>query len=989
MEVDGSTTDQTQVNSLTIAGNRTLRCYGGLGSGAFTMASLTNEGTMLFDQTGDYGCVVIVGSGGSTPVITNSGTINVISGTTDSYRHRLIGGLTNYGTIDGASGYLSLEGDVITQSSGSMGGAKLRIMGGLGSRFVVNGGTVGDSVSIESTVTDAVGGSIGRANVNSDTLELNGLGSVNRTLFYGRRLNILAPGTTGRVYPLTNGVDVAYYTGTACTVSVWNRIVDLATNVVGPALISIETTGSSTSTLNAPAGTTNHGTIRFASMGSVGPQLSLGGTFTNGGDGVVRSDVAGGEIRNGTMVNEGLIEVAEGNRLSAFSPTLTMNGGAIIAGPDLVNGGSSFRIQSGATFVYNGGTADTVSLATGASADVRSGAGPGAIYTFNRNATCVQNQSPLVTWLLGTGGTSTATLTMAAGAENRGKVRIAFRGTEDPYINLLGSFSNYDTLQCDVLAQITGGTFTNTGVVIVSPGARLLIHCPTFLMNGGAIVAGTDSAFGASTFWVRSGSTFVYNGGTADTVRLTSGSVGDVRAGAGPGTLRVFNNASSATLARNEAPSVSVLVGTGGSGAATLIASAGAINRGRILFDVKGSQNPVLSFAGACTNATEGVIASQINAGDFGGTGILTNHGTLKTEIPTGEIRAGARLGNYASGVLTGGHYDLTGKLRITGAAITKVGGDVMLRGPSAGILNQSTGGNALAALAAVGPPGALRLFSGHRFNTTATTLADSGVVEVADACTLQVGGGTGSLIVDSAGFLGGGGRVVANTTNRGTAAPGASAGRLSVQGTYSQTGTGRLVVEIGGDSAGVGYDVLSVIGTASINGSLEVRFIDGYQPPENTVFDVLTGASVTGQFSAVSVVDGQASIVYWPGKVSVVTGTLVGVPTVSDSASDSAHVTALVAPVHFGIHSVAPNPFRTSTAIRFGLTRPEVVRLEIYDATGRRVQTLVDGAQTAGAHSVPWNGQDQRGAQVGPGFYFARLTAATEVSNRKFLLVR
>jgi len=235
----------------------------------------------------------------------------------------------------------------------------------------------------------------------------------------------------------------------------------------------------------------------------------------------------------------------------------------------------------------------------------------------------------------------------------------------------------------------------------------------------------------------------------------------------------------------------------------------------------------------------------------------------------------------------------------------------------------------------------------------------------------------------------------LANVTNRGTLTPGASPGLLSVQGSYSQTGTGRFIVELGGDSSGVEHDLLAISGAASLGGSVEVRFIDGYAPPAFTAFDILTASSVTGQFSTVSVVGGEGVVIYGPGKVTVVSGDVpVGVPPPPDTTSAEDSDSTIVAGPgtvleRFGITSIAPNPFRTWTFIRFGLPLPETVRLEVYDATGRHVRTLVEGARSNGRHEVAWDGRDQGNGIVSPGIYFARLSATGEVSNWKFLFLR
>jgi hypothetical protein len=83
------------------------------------------------------------------------------------------------------------------------------------------------------------------------------------------------------------------------------------------------------------------------------------------------------------------------------------------------------------------------------------------------------------------------------------------------------------------------------------------------------------------------------------------------------------------------------------------------------------------------------------------------------------------------------------------------------------------------------------------------------------------------------------------------------------------------------------------------------------------------------------------------------------------------------------------PNPFHETTTLRFTLGREAPVKLAIYDAAGRRVRTLVDGALEAGVHQLAWDGRDARGQLVPAGVYFARLGVGPEVHTRSLVFVR
>ena len=83
------------------------------------------------------------------------------------------------------------------------------------------------------------------------------------------------------------------------------------------------------------------------------------------------------------------------------------------------------------------------------------------------------------------------------------------------------------------------------------------------------------------------------------------------------------------------------------------------------------------------------------------------------------------------------------------------------------------------------------------------------------------------------------------------------------------------------------------------------------------------------------------------------------------------------------------PNPFNPSTSIAFYLPAERQVALVIYDVSGARVRTLVDGMQSIGKHVVHWDGRNENGSQVGSGVYYYRLTAGKDVITKKLVIIR
>lgn len=85
-----------------------------------------------------------------------------------------------------------------------------------------------------------------------------------------------------------------------------------------------------------------------------------------------------------------------------------------------------------------------------------------------------------------------------------------------------------------------------------------------------------------------------------------------------------------------------------------------------------------------------------------------------------------------------------------------------------------------------------------------------------------------------------------------------------------------------------------------------------------------------------------------------------------------------------------APNPFRDATTLSFDLPSAGAASVEVFDVTGRRVAVLLRGERVAaGAHTVTWRGEDERGSRVAPGVYFAKLTSRDGERTRKLVRIR
>ncbi|MCB9854711.1 MAG: hypothetical protein H6818_03415 [Phycisphaerales bacterium] len=188
--------------------------------------------------------------------------------------------------------------------------------------------------------------------------------------------------------------------------------------------------------------------------------------------------------------------------------------------------------------------------------------------------------------------------------------------------------------------------------------------------------------------------------------------------------------------------------------------------------------------------------------------------------------------------------------------------------GPCAneGLLRKSAGVGDSNIVCSVTNTGVFRAESGRMVfpNAVNTFVQDAGATELA-------GGG---IVVTSmtlnGGTLRGEGTLAANVTNNGALVePGSSPGVLEIassvtpliDGRYTQSAGGTLVIEVGGLAAGTEHDQLMIASAATLAGTLELRQLGGFVPSDGDEITVLLASSITGGFDDVVLIDFPSSI--------------------------------------------------------------------------------------------------------------------------------
>ena len=86
---------------------------------------------------------------------------------------------------------------------------------------------------------------------------------------------------------------------------------------------------------------------------------------------------------------------------------------------------------------------------------------------------------------------------------------------------------------------------------------------------------------------------------------------------------------------------------------------------------------------------------------------------------------------------------------------------------------------------------------------------------------------------------------------------------------------------------------------------------------------------------------------------------------------------------------SISPNPSNATATIEYFMPSAGRLRIELYDARGGLVRTLVNDAAPAGPGRIAWNGRSDGGRPVASGLYFCRMTALGDARTEKILLIR
>jgi hypothetical protein len=368
----------------------------------------------------------------------------------------------------------------------------------------------------------------------------------------------------------------------------------------------------------------------------------------------------------------------------------------------------------------------------------------------------------------------------------------------------VGGFENNGVVLAETDSSVTilTGPFDNVdGVIRLQPNSTATLQ--GVALTGGHLEGAADAAFVATTAPTLSGVTI--DAGTllrinnAQTMDITNGLVNN-------GEVRIDAAASNTTLRVNGNQTLS------GSGTISLVA-----NTSRIAASVS---NQRLINDG---NTIQGT--GQIGTDTLG----ITNRGDVLANIAGGltiDPPAGAAFINDVGGLVHASAATIT----VNSGGFTNSGGTVKIDATRK-----------------------LDRTASDPYTQTAGLTLVNGELEV-DSNNFQLDGGT----LAGSGESTNNGWIDSNLTNTGgVISPGATdasgIGLLTIEGALTQSGNGEIRIEIAGPTAAQ-HDKVVATGAVSLGGNLRVVLLPGYDMMIGDTFDVVVGASRTGEFESITV---------------------------------------------------------------------------------------------------------------------------------------
>ena len=693
-------------------------------------------------------------------------------------------------------------------------------------------------------------------------------------------------GATSGLRPLAAGeyntLAAGYTTpGTVENVTAFNGTITTTSDVTVNSLLF----STATQTLTGSGGNliVNSGAILATNTPEV---ISGFGGVTLGNNGTWNEGILTATQANTLTINPGVTVTGSGGLTKSGNGTVILAGNNTYSGQTTINqgvltigaGGSTGNLGTTSGIVVNGGTGltfnTTSSLTLSAPVTINN-----ALTITNSNATGAVTFSGSVTSNGGANSSSaTNTLTLAGagkqaytgnltlntsstGLTANGSTALVVSGGQTVWLAPSGSNTvniTSNAINSGNVASVTSGTLNLGGDGTTSVGGNLMAlttssnqiaDVQTWVFNSNGATAAADATAVAAGQVLNSGpGTTGLAVSAGATVNVNSGfwALGDNGSnggGSNNGTVNYKGGTATYTGGRY----ISALATYNlSSGAAVLYKDQGAVvvNANRFSFgSSQGSVSTTANFnvSGGLLDIAQGQNTAQIGPDANG-------NGTQQLNISGGIVQVGVTTSTAGvnAGLIIG-----TGSTGSNDVAVTLTGGTLLVGG--------TISGSKASGVAVANGQGGTSATSTTNFNFNGGTLTAFGYTAANIGNNATATGSTNAVastanagtLVNTAGTLYPGGNKFSYTTTNGTTAITQTTpvtGLTAITGNYTQASGGTLAVNLGGTTAstafqdsGLGkFSVATVSGTTSLNGTMSINILPGFNPSTNT-FNVLT----------------------------------------------------------------------------------------------------------------------------------------------------
>lgn len=365
---------------------------------------------------------------------------------------------------------------------------------------------------------------------------------------------------------------------------------------------------------------------------------------------------------------------------------------------------------------------------------------------------------------------------------------------------------------------------SGTAIMGVGAGSPALVNAGTLTIGNTAAVTGSGIAMGIGSVNNQATGVIEINNSSSIGIDISSThtftNAGIIKIGnIGPIAFRGIRVTTGATFTNQSTGSIEINRITQFEGiwvsqnASTNFSNAGSIKIGNIAAVNGGG---IFLIDGTFTNDASGIVEiDNITTGNTisftSGLSSLTNNGMMKIGLNSA----------VAAGISGGRPFNNNGSITFGTVTGTGINTGQTLSNNSGGSITVNAGKT-------------LNI-KGTLDNKVGATLTNNGTLS-----------GTGTLI--NAGTL---------ANDNGIVAPGNSPGKLNITGNYQQ-GNGTLNIELGGTTQGTDYDWLSVNGAATLGGTLNINFVNGFTPISGQYrFLTATPGSMTGSHTTINIPTG------------------------------------------------------------------------------------------------------------------------------------